>query len=100
MSDTDKMLTERGANYGDFKDLAKMSQNLKCVMRNGVKWQFLSHSQRECLEMIACKIGRILSGDPNYQDSWTDIAGYARLAERQLEPTVAVAEDLKYGVNI
>lgn len=30
--------------------------------------------------MIAHKIGRILNGDPNYRDSWDDIAGYAKLA--------------------
>jgi len=35
--------------------------------------------------MIAHKIGRILNGDPDYQDSWHDIIGYARLVERQLQ---------------
>ena len=35
--------------------------------------------QREGLEMIAHKISRILNGDPNYDDSWVDIAGYAQL---------------------
>lgn len=42
---------------------------------------------REALEMIAHKIGRILAGDPAYDDSWVDIAGYAtRVAERLKEP--------------
>jgi len=41
----------------------------------------MSASHREALEMIAHKIGRILNGDPNYADSWHDIAGYAKLAE-------------------
>ena len=30
------------------------------------------------------KIGRILNGDPDYQDSWTDIIGYTRLVEVDL----------------
>ena len=35
--------------------------------------------------MIANKIGRILNGDPNYPDSWHDIAGYATLIENELQ---------------
>jgi len=34
--------------------------------------------------MIAHKIGRILNGDPNYADSWIDIAGYAKLVADRL----------------
>lgn len=34
--------------------------------------------------MIVHKIGRILNGDPNYADSWHDIAGYATLIDQQL----------------
>ena len=34
--------------------------------------------------MIPHKSGRILSGHPNYIDSWTDISGYARLVEVRL----------------
>jgi hypothetical protein len=30
--------------------------------------------------MIALKLSRILSGKPDEQDHWDDIAGYARLA--------------------
>jgi hypothetical protein len=47
------------------------------------RWK-LSVSQREALEMILHKIARILNGDPNFKDSWTDIIGYARLVEREL----------------
>ena len=37
--------------------------------------------------MICHKIGRIINGDANYEDSWRDIAGYAQLvADRLLEP--------------
>ena len=45
----------------------------------------MQHDQIECLEMIAHKIGRILNGDPNYGDSWRDIAGYATLVADRLE---------------
>ena len=40
----------------------------------------LSDTQKESLEMIVHKIGRILAGDPSFQDHWDDIAGYAKIA--------------------
>jgi hypothetical protein len=44
--------------------------------------------QAEALDMIFHKIGRILNGDPNYADSWIDIAGYAKLVADRLEGKV------------
>jgi hypothetical protein len=44
----------------------------------------LMPDQREALEMIAHKIARIVNGDPNYADSWLDIAGYAQLVADRL----------------
>jgi len=92
-------LAERGARYGKFTGHAEITQALKDVMSgwmsfshesvesNGLrrsKWHSLSDDKREALEMIAHKIGRILNGDPNYADSWHDIAGYAKLVEDNL----------------
>ncbi len=39
----------------------------------------LDADQMEALEMIMHKIGRIINGDADYDDSWRDIAGYAML---------------------
>lgn len=58
---TAAILAERGARYGMCPD------------------------QQEALDMIAHKLGRILNGDPDYADSWADIAGYARLVADRLE---------------
>ena len=77
-------LEERGSRYGRFEDLAKITQELKGVMYAHIGWEKLSPAQREALEMIAHKIGRILNGDPNYADSWHDIAGYASLVDKLL----------------
>lgn len=38
--------------------------------------------------MIAHKLGRIINGDPNYSDSWHDIAGYAKLVADRLDGVV------------
>jgi hypothetical protein len=77
-------LAERGKRYGEFADHAKISQGMKEVMRETSGWQRLSADQKEALEMIVHKIGRILNGDPNYGDSWHDIAGYSVLVEQNL----------------
>lgn len=77
-------LEERGKRYGKFSGHAESTQTLKHVMRIHAGWKNLNSSQQEALEMIAHKIGRILNGDPNYADSWHDIAGYATLVDKQL----------------
>lgn len=81
---TEQLITERGSRYGKFKDGAAIMQELKFVMREVDGWHNLTPSQREALDMIQHKIGRILNGDPNYDDSWKDIAGYATLIVNEL----------------
>ncbi len=80
----DATVEERGNRYGTFKDGADIMQELKSVMRSTPNWSQLTPSQREALEMIQHKVGRILNGDPNYTDSWHDIKGYAHLIEEEL----------------
>ena len=81
-NDVNEVLNERGKRYGLFKDHAQISQQLKKAMRsNEYK---LTYDQQEALEMIFHKIARILNGDPNYADSWVDIAGYAKLVADRL----------------
>ena len=86
-SDVDAVLNERGSRYGKFKDHAEITQTLKGVIkaRMGAKWDDMQDDQRESLEMICHKLGRIANGDPNYADSWIDIAGYAKLVSDRLE---------------
>lgn len=81
---TEQLITERGSRYGKFKDGAEIMQELKTVMREVDGWHNLTPSQREALDMIQHKIGRILNGDPTYDDSWKDIAGYATLIVNEL----------------
>lgn len=84
MSNVQATLEERGKRYGPFTNHAEITQGIKHVMQDYVGWSKLSPSQKESLEMIAHKIGRILNGDPDYADSWHDIAGYATLVEKEL----------------
>jgi len=77
------ILVERGSRYGVFKTHASIAQEIKKVIAGNSSR--LSPSQREALDMIAHKMGRILNGDPDYADSWVDIAGYSQLIVAELE---------------
>lgn len=86
MSTIEDTLAERGKTYGVYTQQAQIAQDLKKVMHNTPKWSILAAHQKETLEMLANKIGRILNGDPNYHDSWHDIVGYAKLTADELLP--------------
>lgn len=82
-------LKERGSRYGDFTDHAVIAQALQDVMRGSesggtLTWEHLPPTHKQALTVIADKIARILSGDPNYADNWHDIQGYAKLVEDRL----------------
>lgn len=82
--DLRETLNERGKRYGEFIGHAVITQALKDIMRATDNWARLTVDERECLEMVAHKIGRILNGDPHYADSWVDIAGYVQLVVDRL----------------
>lgn len=86
MTDVVDTLTERGTRYGKFKNQAFVAQSLKKVAANAIAYSGsrLDPDQQEALDMILHKIARIVNGDPNYADSWHDIAGYAKLVEDRL----------------
>lgn len=83
---TDQVLAERGARYGKFTGHARVTQRLKLVIYEELvaRSKGLDADQQEALDMICHKIGRIVNGDPNYGDSWVDIAGYAQLVVKRL----------------
>lgn len=89
MSETVRdILVERGKRYGEFKEHARCTMNLKIAFSDTLNktGNRLEDYQREALDMICHKIGRIVNGDPNYIDSWQDIAGYAQLVVDILKP--------------
>lgn len=80
----ENLLEERGSRYGSFDGHAAITQQLKDTMHATKNWRRLAFDQREALDMVAHKIGRILNGDPDYLDSWDDIIGYVKLVEQRL----------------
>ena len=86
----DETLKERGNRYGKFQDHAAISQHLSrsCFDHAEAHRVYLSYVHREAINMICHKLGRIVNGDPNYDDSWRDIAGYATLVEKHINGEV------------
>lgn len=87
--DTDLLVASRTTTHGAFDDHARCTQGLKatidieCGKRHDRGQPPLTDTQRESVDMILHKIGRIVAGDAGFQDHWDDIAGYARIANGQ-----------------
>ncbi len=85
MSDIKKVVAKREAVYGEFKEIANLSQRLKLVLQTQILWSNFPYYQREAIEMILHKIARATIGSKDYADNWVDIAGYAQLVIDRLE---------------
>lgn len=90
MSEVNSTLVERGNRYGSFVGHASVTQRLKRTIQAEIdqRGTVLEDDQQEAIDMICHKLGRIINGDPNYADSWHDIAGYASLVDKRLQGLV------------
>ena len=78
-------LVERGNTHGSFERNAKTIQLMKDIAREGDSWrpEGMTRVEREAVDMILHKIGRIVNGDSHYDDHWADIVGYAELVRKE-----------------
>lgn len=120
MPSIETTLAERGARYGAFIGHAAITQVLKSAAQGTLletlnneafladveasqkalaeKWKNLRPDAKEAIEMIFHKIGRILNGDPDYDDSWRDCGGYSKLVEQRItEESEKVAQALVHA---
>lgn len=81
----DATLDERGKRYGSYTEKAAIIQQMKESMRAGSSWAGMDADMKESLEMVVHKIGRIVTGDPTYLDSWVDVEGYTKLISDRLQ---------------
>lgn len=79
-TETTTLLTARQTTHGSFSDNARYAQLLKSIFHGSRDWYVMPEVQKEALDMMACKLARILSGQATFDDHWADIAGYATLA--------------------
>jgi len=85
MASTEELLSERQTTHGSFPENAMVSQAIKRLFRNCPNYQGLNDIQKEGLDRISLKLGRILGGNPNVKDHWDDIAGYATLVSQEIK---------------
>jgi hypothetical protein len=76
------LLDERERTHGSFKENALTAQNIKAAMRHSPNWHKLPQDYKEGLEMVATKLGRLLSGDWQEPDHLRDVVGYLTLLLR------------------
>lgn len=76
------IIDDREKTHGPFSVTADVYANL----RLHTKSDDMSYEQITALDMILMKIARIIAGNPDEIDHWRDIAGYAELVVRSLEP--------------
>jgi hypothetical protein len=86
-TDVDQVLDSRAKDYGKFIEGAEIMQMLKRLVHNYIEDRGtpLAFDQREAIDMIIHKMGRIINGNPDKVDHWVDIAGYATLVAERLE---------------
>ena len=97
---TTELLSQRQETHGDFNEVARIAQQFRKMMRVEYGWEHMNDAQREALDSMASKFGRIASGDPNFRDHWDDIAGYATLASMHCDSdTDTVVRDIATAVE-
>jgi hypothetical protein len=86
-TNVDQVLDSRAKDYGRFIEGAEIMQMLKRLVHNYIEDRGtpLAFDQREAIDMIIHKLGRIINGNPDKVDHWVDIAGYATLVAERLE---------------
>ncbi|MDJ1139640.1 DUF6378 domain-containing protein [Marinicella marina] len=82
-------LNSRGAEYGEYKERSSIEQRLKDTIRDMPTWDSMDDYQKSSLEMIVHKISR-LCGNPDNEDTWHDIAGYASLVVNNLDKSASL----------
>lgn len=78
-----QILQQRATTHGNYKDVTHFyRQFMKILSNNSAN---LTDEQYMALSMIFGKTARILAGNPDFDDHWKDIAGYATLVANSLE---------------
>jgi len=78
------------AAHGNFTDNARIAQNLKSMLHGEPTWDSLECWQREALDMICSRMGRILAGHPGHPKHWFGIINFANLG---LDPNYRVKSE-------
>lgn len=89
--DIRNILADRQQTHGHFPNVSYVSQRMKELFRSQENWHNLTDAQREMMDMVASKFGRILSGNTSVVDHYKDVSGYAELCVLELEQNAPAA---------
>lgn len=81
---TTEILNQRQSQYGDYADVATITQTIVNSLQTGASYSQLSDAQKTSLFMIANKMARAVNGDVTYKDNYEDICGYSQLVLDEL----------------
>ncbi len=84
MTSPEAIIARRHDEHGDWAEQSALAQDLKDRVRIQVERansRRLTARQQEAIEMILVKVSRICCGNPNLEDHWDDLAGYALLGK-------------------
>ena len=86
-STTEAIVNEKEKTHGSYYFTAELTNSLQEVVELSLRRtnKKLSPIQTNAIQMILLKIARICVGDCNYQDHWDDIAGYAKIGNKEYE---------------
>jgi len=60
----------------------------------------MNNAQKEALDSMASKFGRLGSGDPNFRDHWDDISGYSTQASLNCDSDLkTVVKDIENSIK-
>lgn len=84
-ADVIQRVAQRIGDNGHATHHGAVTQAIKETMRElGINWKLLQPYQKEALETIATKIGRILAGDIEIEKNWADIAEVATMTQHYM----------------
>jgi hypothetical protein len=98
----EQTIAARRGRYGPLIESGEVAMKLEDYLRSLPGWQNLAYDQRESLAMVMHKVSRIMCGDPDYDDSWVDIAGYAQNVVNRLraEQNAPKPEEPKPSIDL
>ena len=90
----EEILNERGNSYGEFSEIAQLSQDIEVMLLGAGNLSTAPAFAREAMKMMVHKICRIAVGDPLHSDSWRDVAGYSTLSADRIDELSARPEQI------
>jgi hypothetical protein len=101
---TEEILKEREKTHGDYEEVANLAYDMKKAIDSHLSFdrkgpddnnKVLKKKHLISINMILLKIARIICGDPDFDDHWDDIAGYAMLGKGKAKGVFWAGEPCK-----